>query len=247
METDRIAAFARSVRGAPAVCLIVMQLLNRRTGHKELIRLTGYSDKPIAAALDLLELYGLAYSDSRFNGWQLTDKGRQLPLFGEQAQIESESFRLDSSSSSSSFKDSHDSIDSKQLLLQQNESELFRLEPPEPDIAPHPDHTRLTDLLVAQTACPRPKAAKAVAKALAAGVPPLTVEYRIMAWLGYCLSKNGKNLNPAHFVASRLQEPCTPAGFKIASLQDGYPELYEALADLERRLDEWLCSEEEKK
>lgn len=248
MKNNQLIALTRGIKGAAASIIIVMHLLNRRTGHDELITLTGYSDKSVANGLRVLEIYGLAFSDSRFNGWQLTDKGRQLPLLGqsllsdpaegnrriesENFRLESENFRLGSSSSSSLLIESHDHEESlKQLLLPQIESEILRL-----DLS-QPEFDRLTNILVIRCGCPRKKAPAAIEKALAAGMSPLLIEYRVLAWLAYCLSKNGQNLNPAHFVASRITETCCPDGFDKTSIQDRHFDLYTELGELEHKLD----------
>jgi hypothetical protein len=216
VEPSQIASITRSLKGAPAICLIAMQLLNRRTGREELTMLTGYSEKPITKALRLLEVYRLTYNDRRYQGWQLTDLGRQLPLFikslGEslgEGEIPSpgsssskESILIDSRSCVRTHKESL-----KQLQLQ-IEGEI-----PSPALPDNPAFTRLTDLLIKRCGTAPAKAKEAISQALKSGDEPSTLIYDILTWLAYCQSEQGRGSKPATLIPARIREGIPPPEF----------------------------------
>ena len=70
----------RSMRGAPSSILLVLLFSGRSITNKDLQLITGYTDKPIASALALLESYGYAQNNGRYSGWSFP-LTRQLPLF----------------------------------------------------------------------------------------------------------------------------------------------------------------------
>ena len=68
----------RSLKGAPLSTLVALHLANTSLPNKDLLAWTGYSDKTIAHALDLLHSMGLVVHDGRRLGWSLTHKGSTL-------------------------------------------------------------------------------------------------------------------------------------------------------------------------
>lgn len=70
----------RSMRGAPAVILLTLLFTGRSITNKEFQLITGYTDKPVATALGVLETLGLAQNNGRYAGWSFP-LSKQLPLF----------------------------------------------------------------------------------------------------------------------------------------------------------------------
>ncbi len=78
----------RSLRGAPLSTLTALNKAHTPLQNKALVAWTGYSDKTIAAALDLLSGTGIVVSNGRYAGWSLTDQGRHFfhqLIFGKTA------------------------------------------------------------------------------------------------------------------------------------------------------------------
>lgn len=75
------ATLVRSIRGAPASILVALLITRRSITNKELQVITGYTDKPIATALCVLETLGFIQDNGRSNGWSFPHS-RQLELFG---------------------------------------------------------------------------------------------------------------------------------------------------------------------
>lgn len=73
-------SFLRGLKGAPASIVLALALSGCSLSKAELEIATGYSDKPVARGLALLELHGLAQDNGRTAGWSLRDSV-QLPLF----------------------------------------------------------------------------------------------------------------------------------------------------------------------
>lgn len=73
--------FFRNTKGNPLTVLVALGRLGGRSGTKELMSITQISDKPIAKALERLRALGYVEQRTRFNGWCLTNEGKQLPLF----------------------------------------------------------------------------------------------------------------------------------------------------------------------
>jgi hypothetical protein len=213
VEPSQIASITRSLKGAPAICLIAMQLLNRRTGAEELSMITGYSDKPITKALRLLEVYRLTYNDRRYQGWQLTDLGRQLPLFIKSLEIESEFPTPGSSSSKESILiDSRSCVCTHEESLKQLQLEI-ESEIPTPALPDNPAFTRLTDLLIKRCGTAPTKAKEAISQALESGDEPSTLIYDILTWLAYCQSEQGRGSKPATLIPARIREGIPPPEF----------------------------------
>lgn len=69
METPQLTL--RSLKGAPLSVLLALRLAEAPLPQKALTLWTGYSDKTVAAALDLLVNMGLAVARGRGQGWSL--------------------------------------------------------------------------------------------------------------------------------------------------------------------------------
>lgn len=72
--------FVRSIKGAAASILWILLLSGRSLTGEELQLATGYSDKPITKAMELLELRGFVQYNGRRHGWSLPAEVAQLPL-----------------------------------------------------------------------------------------------------------------------------------------------------------------------
>lgn len=103
MNPEQVTVLMRALKGAPLSCLVLMLMHRRPLGAKVLAQRTAYHINTVETALSTLAGLGLAVKTGRFESWQLTDKGRQLPLFDmddypeleDDGVIESEKFRLD--------------------------------------------------------------------------------------------------------------------------------------------------------
>lgn len=77
-DTDALRLF-RAIRGAPATILFLLLVRGVSMTNLEICRYTGYSDKPVTAALDVLMQLGILQYNGRHNGWSL-QTGSQLLL-----------------------------------------------------------------------------------------------------------------------------------------------------------------------
>lgn len=230
-----------AIKGVPLVCLILLKINGLPMGVKRVAAISGYSYNTVSKGFLTLAEYGLTIQTRRFEGWQLTDKGRQLILMeGEEGhrftnmRNESQNLRLGSSSGSGLLRDSinHEESLKEQLpLLLQNESQNLRLDLPIPDL------DRMTTLLTHRCGCPPKNAAKAVSTALAAGLDPLLIELRALWWLAYCLSPEGRGLKTKGvYIAERIEQniPC-PDYFDLQDIPDRYGELKQEIEDLQEK------------
>jgi len=80
MQTLNPLASLRALKGAPLSCLFALMFANQPVGKAWLSRMTGYSDKPVAAALDYLNEMGYVTSNGRYESWQINTAAIQLPL-----------------------------------------------------------------------------------------------------------------------------------------------------------------------
>lgn len=80
MQTLNPLSSLRALKGAPLSCLFALMFANQPVGKAWLSRMTGYSDKPVAAALDYLLEMGFVTSNGRYEAWQLNSQAIQLPL-----------------------------------------------------------------------------------------------------------------------------------------------------------------------
>ena len=69
----------RSLKGAPLSCLVALIFANQPVGKEWLARVTGYSDKPVAAAMDYLLEMGFVIHGGRCN-WRIHHDFYPLPL-----------------------------------------------------------------------------------------------------------------------------------------------------------------------
>jgi len=70
----------RSLKGAPLSCLMALMFATQPVGKEWLSRITGYSDKPVASALDYLLEMGFVTTSGRYESWQIKQNVFQLPL-----------------------------------------------------------------------------------------------------------------------------------------------------------------------
>ena len=76
MENPQLAI--RSLKGAPLSILLILQREQKPLQQKALMMWTGYSDKTIAAALQLLTGMEAVEFTGRQTGWALTQNGKKL-------------------------------------------------------------------------------------------------------------------------------------------------------------------------
>ncbi len=79
MTIEVTSSTIRTLKGAPLSCLMLLALAGQPVSAEYLERNSGYSDKPVLAALRLLEEYGLISQNGRY-AWQISDGAKQLPL-----------------------------------------------------------------------------------------------------------------------------------------------------------------------
>lgn len=77
--------FIRAIRGAPATVLLLLMMRGAAMTNREICRWTGYSDKPVAGALDTLEQMRLVQFNGRTNGWSLSGGNQPLLPFAAQS------------------------------------------------------------------------------------------------------------------------------------------------------------------
>lgn len=193
----------RTLRGAPLSCLIALALHHHQpVGVMQLMTDTGYCKSIVKQGLLALEQLGFAASTARFNAWQLTDQGFQLPLFSTRlTESEGKTFTL-ASSSSSSLNDRLCEPESIKLLPQQQvEGEKITLDPLYLD---------LIDFLLAETGATRKQAERAIAAASERQNYPAYIRYQVLRWLAY-MQDYGKGINsPGAFICRKIErdEPC---------------------------------------
>lgn len=185
----------RTLKGPPIAVLFALLLHpGAALGATRIARITGYTDKPVSQALQLLADLQLAQNHGRYHGWLATAYVRQL-ILGEYALPEvgeSETFRLPPSSSSSIEDDpfrpgTHSTTTTTPAL----ESEYLRL----------------AKLLIDRCATPTAPAHAAATACQAREDDADYSEWVILRWLSYCNSDDGAGINnPGAFIASRLQQ-----------------------------------------
>ena len=79
MNVDPSIKLVRTLKGAPLSILLILKLIGQPATAEFLERTSGYSDKPVNAALQLLEEYGHITRNGRY-AWQICEGARQLPL-----------------------------------------------------------------------------------------------------------------------------------------------------------------------
>ena len=82
--------YIKTLSGAPATIILAMLVATRPVGRNELTIVTEYGKDKIAEGLQILEALGIAQNIKRYQGWMLTQKGKQLvmPFFQEDARLE---------------------------------------------------------------------------------------------------------------------------------------------------------------
>ncbi len=70
----------KAIRGAPFTILGIIGLLGGRAGPKEIGQVTGYADKTITKALEILKDAHLITRTHRYAGWVLTNSAHQMIL-----------------------------------------------------------------------------------------------------------------------------------------------------------------------
>lgn len=197
----------RTLKGPPiSVLMALLFHPGAGLGVHRIARLTGYSDKPVSQALQLLADLQLAQSHSRYHGWVATAHVRQL-ILGEnrddstsfQAPNETETFRLPGSSSSSIEDDPFRPGEGQTTTTTTpRETDIFRL----------PGEWQLiVGLLVDRCTTPRTRALSAVQKCIQRGDEPDYTQWAILRWLSYCQSDDGAGINNrGAYIASRLEQ-----------------------------------------
>ena len=196
---DRNVVVLRALKGAPVSCLLALLCVGRAAGMAELERWTGYSDKPVRKGLELLAELGYVQRHAHKRGWLLTAHGRQMVL----GESNPENFRVECSSSSSSLIED-DRVLPETTTTTTPKSEKFRVEFDE-------EWRELLELLSVEAGCPRRKAGEVLAVCLERGDSVTVVEYDILRWLSYCLSREGESIkHRGGFIGSRLEAgiPC---------------------------------------
>lgn len=79
----------RSLKGAPLSCLVALMFANQPVGKEWLARVTGYSDKPVSAAMDYLLEMGFVSNAARTESWELHSRIRQLMVGNPELFLES--------------------------------------------------------------------------------------------------------------------------------------------------------------
>jgi hypothetical protein len=79
MKADQV-ALIRSLKGAPCSIILALLITGRSLTNKQLCTITGYSDKTITAALDVLEMHQFTQFNGRAYGWSLSAGQLQLNL-----------------------------------------------------------------------------------------------------------------------------------------------------------------------
>jgi len=81
MQTINPLASLRALKGAPLSCLFALMFSNQPVGKEWLSGVTGYSDKPVAKALNYLLEMGYVTANGRYDAWQINKSSAvQLPL-----------------------------------------------------------------------------------------------------------------------------------------------------------------------
>ncbi len=94
MQTLNPLASLRALKGAPLSCLFALMFANQPVGKAWLSRMTGYSDKPVAAALDYLFEMGYVTSNGRYESWQINSQAIQLPLMTLDTPLENDTSKF---------------------------------------------------------------------------------------------------------------------------------------------------------
>jgi hypothetical protein len=81
MDDGETTVFFRALRGAPMTILMALLVARKPVGNVWLHETTGYNLETVSKNLDVLQRAGYAQNIRRYDGWCLTLKAAQLPLF----------------------------------------------------------------------------------------------------------------------------------------------------------------------
>jgi hypothetical protein len=115
----------RSLKGAPLSCLMALMFATKPVGKEWLSRITGYSDKPVAAALDYLLEMGFVTTSGRYESWQIKQNVFQLPLGPENPLPESSRNNSDSLPTTTAINIDSNKIDKKAVEVVKEEPEYY--------------------------------------------------------------------------------------------------------------------------
>ena len=226
-QLQEAASLIQAIQGTPLTILFAMLLLRRPLGITELSRLTGYHRQTVRKGLLQLKFLNLVTQTSRYIGWQLTNKGYQLPLIGldalglpnsgegekitlppqseSQSAIEGEKITLPPRSSYTTCMILQDT-DLKPTTTTASKDENFIIEG-EKITLPHPDQPMIINLLTTRCGSPPHNAAAAAAAALSRGDTYAAIQTESLRWLAYCQSPQGATIhNPGIFIAKRISQ-----------------------------------------
>ena len=115
----------RSLKGAPLSCLMALMFATKPVGKEWLSRITGYSDKPVAAALDYLLEMGFVTTSGRYESWQIKQNVFQLPLGPENPLPESSRNYSDSRPTTPAINIDSNKADKKAVEVVKEEPEIY--------------------------------------------------------------------------------------------------------------------------
>jgi len=219
MKAQRIATLMSQLKGCPLSVLIVMGYFDRCLGRDELAMLTDYSPPSVQKALERLEFLGLAQNHGRYEGWLLTTKARQLPLFAQgelpteanAAEVEAEGQVVEESSEvkkifvdSSSSSHEHDSKDKDSLTTNyQLQAEVKKLYL---DADGEAAVRALMSTGMPESTRNQKGARDAVSAAVQSGLSGADVLASVNGWLAYVAGNRGNTIKHAgFFTASRIR------------------------------------------
>ena len=115
----------RSLKGAPLSCLMALMFATQPVGKEWLSRITGYSDKPVSAALDYLLEMGFVTCSGRYESWQIKQNVFQLPLGPENPLPESSRNYSDSLPTTTAINIDSSTVDKKAVVVAKEKPETY--------------------------------------------------------------------------------------------------------------------------
>lgn len=116
----------RSLKGAPLSCLMALMFATQPVGKLWLSRITGYSDKPVAAALEYLLEMGFVTTAGRYESWQIKQNVFQLPLAPDNPLPESSRNYSDSLPTTTAINIDSSNVDKKAVVVAKEELETYK-------------------------------------------------------------------------------------------------------------------------